>query len=491
MDQHNSDHHQSEGNNHAVDEAELRRQIEDYYLPTQLVDAIMEVGGILKESTETDIGVGFLDIADYTSLSIFLSPRDNQAMLNGLYTAFNGVLKRHGGYLNKIEGDSIMFHFGGLIDPVAKRIEQEQGPEVAKQHVARELFYTCVEMQRVCQLFNAANRNFLLRAETAETREVLQRAFAIINELRTNELLQRATGALFQIRIRIGASFGNVTIGNFGPDGAKQWDVIGPAVIEAKRMESTAPVGGLRISEGLYSILDQMGITKSYYDRFRREAQALSSHYRDITRDDLFREKPVLLKDKRNAKLASYSVQVSSKLPEDIAAQVELLLERDQKGAEMILGLLEYYRGNRYVIRAIEDTFKRVGVRIRKAFILETMYPTQYEKIAERFNNNTDRIEEHLDSEFSLFDLLDKLGKFQDIVKQRIPPAQKPEEFLDFASYMSDRVRETKDHYDRTKKNMIQRAYFFNVVFPLVFDGIMTSILEYQQSISAVQLVEE
>jgi class 3 adenylate cyclase len=476
-----------DANQEPLTEAQLRRQIEDYYLPTQLVNAIMDIGGIPEASIETDIGVGFLDIADYTSLSIFLAPRENQAVLNGLYTAFNSVLKRHGGYLNKIEGDSIMFHFGGAIDPVVKNMESEE----AKRHVARELFYTCVEMQRVCALFNDANKNFLMQGETGETRTVMKRAFSIIDELRNNPALENATGALFQIRIRIGASFGRVTVGNFGPDGAKQWDVIGPAVIEAKRMESTAPIGGLRISKSLYDILNEIGIADAYFERFRREAQALSSHYRKITRDDLFRYSEVLLKDKRDARLESFSVQVAYRLPEAIARQVELLLARESKGADMILGLLKYYRGNRYVINAIEDTFKRLGVAIRKDYVLQTMYPTQYQEISDQFSGDQTQVRTHVDQEFSLFDLLDKLGKFQDIVKQRLPAARDPEEFVSYDAYMEERVRSTKDSYNRMKKNMVQRAYFFNVVFPLVFDSIKTSILEYQQSLDEPQVVEE
>ena len=34
--------------------------------------------------------------------------------------------------------------------------------------------------------------------------------------------------------------------------------------------------------------------------------------------------------------------------------------------------------------------------------------------------------------------------------------------------------------YEVSRKHMIQRAYFFNVVFPLVFESIRSSILEYQ-----------
>ncbi|WP_455383354.1 adenylate/guanylate cyclase domain-containing protein, partial [Salinispira pacifica] len=139
-------------------ELELRKEIEEYYLPKQLIDAILDAGGIPKSSIEMPMGIGFIDIADYTYLSKFLSPKENQVLLNGLYTAFNVVLKRHGGYLNKIEGDSLMFHFGGIIDPNVQELSEDD----ALRYISRELFYTCVEMQRVCLLFNQANDKFLV-----------------------------------------------------------------------------------------------------------------------------------------------------------------------------------------------------------------------------------------------------------------------------------------------------------------------------------------
>lgn len=467
--------HEAAGRVQGTNEAALRRQIEDYYLPSQLVDAIMEIGGIPAASIETEIGIGFLDIADYSLLSRFLAPRENQAVLNGLYTAFNQVLKGHGGYLNKIEGDSIMFHYGGIIDPNVKDLDEEE----ARRYIARELFNTCVEMQRKCALFNSANRQFLADGVTVKTREVMQKAFEIISKLRNDETLSAVFGALYQIRVRIGASVGTVTIGNFGPDGAKQWDVIGEPVIEAKRMESTAPIGGLRISKKLYDLLDASGKADEYYQRFRREAMAFSSHYRDIDRSDLFRFSDVLLKDKGDVAFETYTVQVAAQLPEDIAKQVELLLTKGPRHTKQIRSLLAYYRGNKYVIGAIEDTFKKLGVVLRKGAILETMYPSRFQKIKERFDGDAVKIAEHVDAEFTLFDLLDRLGKFQDIVKQRQLPGAVPE-FVSYDSYMTDRVRQVKDHYNATKNRMVQRAYFFNVVYPLVFDIIETSIRERQ-----------
>ena len=470
-----------------LNEAELRKQIEDYYLPKQLVDAIMEIGGIPTASIETVIGIGFIDIADYTYLSKFLSPKENQAVLNGLYTAFNSVLKRHGGYLNKIEGDSLMFHYGGIIDPNVKGMAEAE----ALRYIARELFYTCVEMQRVCALFNQANDAFLQESATMEARDVLQQAFDIISTLRNNLELASSINALFQIRIRIGANLGEVTIGNFGPDGAKQWDVVGLPVIDAKRMETTAPIAGLRISDRLYRILRETGVATDYFERFRREAQALFGYYRDITIEDLFRGSTVILKDKKGVEFSTYSVQVNPGLPESIAKQCEDLLVMGSEGADKIEELLQYYRGNRYVISAIEDTFRRNGVAVRKQFILQTMYPLKFEKIKEESDGNIETIAEHVDESYSLFDLLERLGRFQDIVKQRPPMSDAMEESTTYSDLMSQTEHVIRENYDQMKKQMVQRAYFFNVIYPLVFASIRASVLEQQSQFEELEAVAE
>lgn len=460
-----------------VDPQELRTEIQNYYLPTQLVDAIVEMGGIPRTSEVTVVGVGFLDIADYTYLSQFLTPQENQFLLNGLYTAFAGVLKNHGGYLNKIEGDSIMFHYGGNIDRRVKGLSEDE----AERYIARELFYTCVEMQRVCAMFNQANVKFLGEGASDEAKEALHRAFEIISALRNNFDVSDAINALFQIRIRIGANIGKVTIGNFGPDGAKQWDVVGTAVIDAKRMESTAPIGGLRISNALYEKLVETRIADEYFTRFRREALVLGSYYRDITREELFKGSTVLLKDKKGATFDTYSVQVTPNLPESIAQQVTSLLGLGDTGAERILAMLKYYRGNPYVMNAIEDAFRDAGVVLRKRYMLETMYPVQLKKISSQFQDNVEQINEHVETHFSLYRILDKLGVFQDLVKEHGAGDDGPGAFSDYTTFMAHQERSIRDLYERNRAQMERRAYFFNVMFPLVFESIRSSILEYQQ----------
>ena len=468
-----------------TDETEFRKRIEEFYLPKQLVDAIYDLGEIPKQSRTSVIGVGFIDIADYTFLSKFLSPVENQVMLNGLYTAFNWVLKRHGGYLNKIEGDSLMFHFGGITDPHIKKMTEEE----STNYIARELFYTCVEMQRVCILFNQANDKFIYENADESTLEALRDAFQIISALRNNFELRDSINALFQIRIRIGANIGEVTIGNFGPDGAKQWDIIGMPVIVAKRMESTAPIGGLRISSALFDILSANGIVDAYFNRFKREAQALFGQFRGITKEELFKFGKVLLKDKKNVEFDSYSVQVNPGLPEAITEQVFLLLEKGDQGTDKIQDLLKYYRGNKFVIDAIENTFKQRGIVIRKEDIIRLLFPKKYDSILEKMDGDAGKSAAFIAKKYSLYLLLDKLGEYQDAIKFDPDPDFSSTEFESYGQYIRQEEERIMNYFNLLDQTVRQRAYFYNVVYPMVFKVIRTSILEYQYRESLLEEV--
>ena len=468
-------------------ELKLRQNIEDYYLPKQLVNAIFEAGGIPEDSTEAIVGIGFIDIADYTYLSKFLSPKENQVVLNGLYTAFNSVLKRHGGYLNKIEGDSLMFHYGGPIDPYVKDMDEKE----AVRYISRELFYSCIEMQRVCVLFNQANDKFLLESADKNTREVLRKAFNIISMLRNEFFPAASMNALFQIRIRIGANIGEVTIGNFGPDEAKQWDIVGLPVIDAKRMETTAPIGGLRISEGFYKVLQENGIVDAYYRRFKREAEALFGYYKDITKEGLFKFSHVVLKDKKNVEFNTYSIQVNPGLPEAIKRQVELLLGQGEHGADKILDILQYYRGNQFVINAIEDLFKHLEISIRKSLIVKIMYPKKYEKIVSKYNNDQNEVDQKINNEYSLYTLFEAFGQYQDTIKADAELNWANSNFESYDKYMTKEAEIIQGQYQIKKKAAIQRTYFYNVVFPMVFRSIRASILEYQSREAKLEDVSE
>ncbi|MDA3951942.1 MAG: adenylate/guanylate cyclase domain-containing protein [Spirochaeta sp.] len=464
---------------------ELRNQIEDFYLPRQLVDAIIEVGGIPRESEEVEVGVGFIDIANYTFLSKFLTPKENQEVLNGLYTAFNSVLRRHGGYLNKIEGDSLMFHYGGLIDSKVRTLTD---PLQIRRYISRQLFHTCVEMQRVSVHFNNADSRFLDDVASAIDRDALERAFAIMQRLRNDDAVSSSLSAMFQIRIRIGANLGEVTIGNFGPEGARQWDVIGMPVIDAKRMETTAPVGGLRVSRQYFELLDEQGIADEYYERFRREAHALGGRYRNITKAELFAVRPVVIKEKGGAVYETCSIQVNPGLPEQIARQTQALLMQQHYGAEHIVQLLQYYRGNRYVVDAIEEALVDAGVIIRRLDMYELMYPNRAEHLVAK-TGSRGAAEHYLAGNFKLFDLMTKLGKYQDLVNRSVGEDRGPLPFSSYEQYVEHGSAQYADFYERKKQEIAQRSYFHIVVFPMVFHSLHACILEYQYSQEDLELL--
>ncbi len=457
-------------------EISIRKQIENFYLPKQLVEAIVENGSIPNESEQCVVGIGFIDIADYSFLSKFLTPMENQIVLNGLYASFSWVLQQHGGYLNKIEGDSLMFHYGGNIDPKIKNLDHDE----AEKYIAQELFYTCIHMQRVAFLFNDANNSFLYGSDNENIKKQVDEAFKIISTMRNSELSQ-TINAFFQIRIRIGANIGEVTIGNFGPEGGKQWDIIGVPVINAKRMESTAPIGGFRISENLYKILDETGLTEAYYHRFKREAEAMFGSFSTITREELFKFGKVTLKDKKGAEFNTYSIQVNPALPEAMMNQVELLVNRDEMGAQRIVQLLQYYRGNKFVINAIEATLISKEILIRKASIFSYIFPLKYKVMVDEYNGNIDEIEKKLSGQYRIFDLFEMMGYLQDIIKKDMIIDKKQSiSFEDYESYIKELETWTKEENNYKETRVYQRNYFYSFIYPMVFKSIHASILEYQ-----------
>ena len=457
---------------------ELRRKIEKYYLPDQLIDAILQEGDIPESPEEHYIGIAFLDIADYAYLSKFLTPRENQILLNGLYTSFYSILTRRKGYLNKIEGDSMMFHFGGPLD------QNVAGLDLEKQlkHIARELFYTCIEMQRIAALFNQASDKFLDDSTMQDQKQSLMDAFAIIEALRSQGELTNSLNALFQIRIRIGASIGEVTAGNFGPMGARQWDVIGNPVILAKRMESTAPIGGLRITDEFFRVLDKYGYINSYCERIRKEALLFDSSYQNIRNDEIFQFHEVVIKEKGNARFKTYSVQVNPNIPRNIGDQIIALLAMDRSGAQSAVELMMHYRGNQYVIDELETCLGQMNVKIYKVDLLHIIFPKKYKELAEKYQEG-EELEDAVNAQYSLYEIFELMGKYHDAVNQEPDYRILDETFTEYDEMMKMNREILGDNYKKREFQMVQRAHFYNIVMPLVVSSLKNSIMEYQASI--------
>jgi len=454
------------------DDYELKTRIAGYYINKQLEESILRHGNIPEHPAEATIGVGFIDIADYSYISNWLSPKENQVFLNGLYSAFHHVLKKRGGYLNKISGDSMMFHFGGVIDPLTKDLPAGE----AEPMIARLLFLTCMEVQESCRLFNRADEDFIPKdAEPAARRSIAQ-AFMIIRNLRENLSMMTGIDAMFQVRIRIGAAIGEVCIGNFGPEGARQWDVIGVPVIEARRMESTAPVDGVRLGSGLFEMLRRTGLVEQYLEYFRGRA---SGFYQGITRDELFSAREVVLKDKRNACFESCAVQANPDLPEDVWRQVESYLASGESGLGTIMDIIRYYRGNRLVVGAIEELFRERSIRVRKAAAFKLLAPVNYRRLLEARGGSAEATDADIESRVSLYRIFSILGAYQDHVKRCVDAGSDETSFADHDQWVSGRLMTfTADHQSARKRDERSR-YFERVLMPATFAYVEAALREH------------
>jgi adenylate cyclase len=390
-------------------------------------------------------------------------------------------------YLNKMEGDSLMFHYGGLIDPNSRDLSQDE----LEIYLARELFYTCIEMQKACSFFNEADKRFITENTDQETREHLQAAFLIISTLRENLVFASAINALFQIKIRVGASIGEVCIGNFGPQGAKQWDIIGNPVIEAKRMEMTAPVEGIRISENFYKILEKTGISEQYFREFKEEAERTNGYFRDITKEELFRFREVRIKEKKNIRFNTYKVFVNPGLPETIAKHVEALLFKQEDGADKIIEIIQYNRGCKHVMEAVEDLFAGRKIGLNKPDLLKIVLPRKHAELLQQRNGDCESLNAYINRRFSLFDLVNVLSMYQDCMHTKMENREKRKTtFSDYDQYLAEEIHRIHMNYKAKKKTFDQNVFFWQVAYPSFFMVIKAGVIDYQKRIEESEPVE-
>jgi class 3 adenylate cyclase/tetratricopeptide (TPR) repeat protein len=140
------------------------------------------------------VSVLFADIKDYTALSEQLDPEQVEELVGGLFREFAEVVARHGGYVDKFMGDSVLALFGA---PKSLGDDAERAVNCA------------LEMQRRAQASNAGREK--------------------------------------QLGVRIGIDTGEVVVGNIGQRG--QYTAIGDAVNTANRVQSAAEPATVYISE--------------------------------------------------------------------------------------------------------------------------------------------------------------------------------------------------------------------------------------------------
>lgn len=186
----------------------LHDAFRDYVAP-EVLDWLKQTGGAAlspEAATTRQITVLFSDIAGYTRLSNALAPTQIMDSLRFYLGEMVAVVQKHGGYIDKINGDGLMVLFGA--------------PRADERHA--DLAVACAKA---------------MQARVLQLRP------------RWKEL----TGG--ELTIRIGVATGPAFVGNLGGKGHIEYTAIGRDVNLAARLESKSVHGGVLVSEGTYAAM--------------------------------------------------------------------------------------------------------------------------------------------------------------------------------------------------------------------------------------------
>ena len=167
---------------HGLAERERIRDAFGTYLDREVADYILS-DAFDEEGIELDVSVLFTDVRDFTGFAAEADAKDVVARLNRLFEVVVPVVARHGGHVDKFEGDGLLAVFGA--------------PEPYADHAARAA-----------------------RAAVEICRRVNER------------------GEAGEFRVGVGVNSGPVVAGAIGGAGRLNFSVIGDAVNVAARVEA-------------------------------------------------------------------------------------------------------------------------------------------------------------------------------------------------------------------------------------------------------------
>jgi adenylate cyclase len=165
-----------------LSERERIRDAFGTYLDREVADYILS-DAFDEEGIELDVSVLFTDVREFTKFSAGAEAKEVVAALNGLFEVVVPVISRHGGHVDKFEGDGLLAVFGA--------------PEPYHDHAIRA---------------------------TRAAIEVCRR----VNE----------RGEAGDLRVGVGVNTGRVVAGAVGGAGRLNFSVIGDAVNVAARVEA-------------------------------------------------------------------------------------------------------------------------------------------------------------------------------------------------------------------------------------------------------------
>jgi adenylate cyclase len=88
------------------------RNLFSRFISPEMVDQMMTTQDLTSLNKRSDVSIIFSDIRGFTTLSEKLSPEDVVALLNPYLEAMSKVIYKHGGTVDKYEGDAIIAFFG-------------------------------------------------------------------------------------------------------------------------------------------------------------------------------------------------------------------------------------------------------------------------------------------------------------------------------------------------------------------------------------------
>ncbi|MFL5870203.1 MAG: adenylate/guanylate cyclase domain-containing protein [Solirubrobacterales bacterium] len=163
-------------------ERERIREAFGTYLDREIADYILSEG-YDEEGVEIEVTVLFTDVEDFTRYAADKTPAEVVSALNRLFEVIVPILARHGGHVDKFEGDGLLAVFGA--------------PEAFADHAERAV-------RAACEIADAVNRE----------------------------------GEAGDLRVGIGVNTGRVVAGSIGGAGRLNFSVIGAAVNVAARVEA-------------------------------------------------------------------------------------------------------------------------------------------------------------------------------------------------------------------------------------------------------------
>lgn len=172
------------------------------YVPSQVVDAVVEGGENVTAHERRKITVFFSDIVGFTEMVDRMEPEELSRVLNDYFTAMTLIAEKYDGTIDELIGDAVLILFGA------------PSTTTDRDHAMRAV-RMALDMQSSVDRLNQEWMDAGIDAE---------------------------------MRVRMAIDTGVVTVGNFGSSGRMKYAALGRAVNVAARLQTLAEPGQLLVS---------------------------------------------------------------------------------------------------------------------------------------------------------------------------------------------------------------------------------------------------